>query len=343
LVSCLKTPPHPSSSEKKFLIVSTTGLGDTLWGTPAIRALRETFPQAPICVLTSPIGNEILRHNPHVDELIVIRDPVFFKLPSLYFQLKKKQFSDVLIFHTSQRPILPLTAVIGAERLIGTKGINKGLDFLLTHPVETKDHEIERRLQLVQQAGAQPTSPTLELFFNHQDEQEAEDFLSQHRLPLGVPLISLHPGAKDLFKQWAPSHFIDLGNRLAQQGNCQIFVTGTPSEEALVTSIASQIKGAIPVTHLKLRAFAAFLKRMKLMISNDTGPMHIAFAMQIPTLALFTPTDPRLCGPYGITNGHVISKQRTCTPCLRKKCREPFCLLQIGVREVYETSLKLLA
>ena len=176
----------------------------------------------------------------------------------------------------------------------------------------------------------------MELSLSLEDEKLAELFLLQYQLPSYLPKIALHPGAKDLFKQWPPALFAQLGNRLVQELGCQIFITGTESEKELVESIAAQIKGAIPVTTLKLRPFAAFLKQMKVVVSNDTGPMHVAFAMQIPTVALFAPTDPKLCGPYGIKNAVVIAKQRTCTPCLRKKCPEPFCLLQIGVQEVYD-------
>lgn len=335
--------PNLSLDQRRFLIVSTTGLGDTLWGTPAIKALRESFPTSYIGILTSPIGKEILEHNRHVDELFVAADPVFRSLLSLYLQLKKKKITDVLLFHTSQRPILPLVSCIGASQIIGTEGLHKGLDSLLTHAIPDKGvHEIQRRLDLVAQTGARTQDPAMDLCVSVEDEQAAELFLTQCQLPSYLPMISLHPGAKDLFKQWPPSLFAELGNRLVQDLGCQIFVTGNPSEQELVESVASQIKGAIPVTTLKLRPFAAFLKKMNLVISNDTGPMHIAFAMQTPTVALFVPTDPKLCGPYFAKNTAVIAKSRTCTPCLRKKCPEPFCLLQISLQEVYDAAISLL-
>ena len=337
-ISFLKpNKPNLAIDQRRFLIISTTGLGDTLWGTPAIKALRETYPTSYIGILTSPIGKEILQHNRHIDELFTIADPVFFSLFPLYLQLKKKRITDVILFHTSQRPILPLAATLGATQIIGTEGLHKGLDHLLTRPIPSRSiHEIKRRLELVGAVGAQTQNPAMDLSLSLEDEKLAELFLLQYQLPSYLPKIALHPGAKDLFKQWPPSLFAQLGNRLVQELGCQIFVTGTESEKELVESIAAQIKGAIPVTTLKLRPFAAFLKQMKVVVSNDTGPMHVAFAMQIPTVALFAPTDPKLCGPYGIKNAVVIAKQPTCTPCLRKKRQEPFCLLQIGVQEVYD-------
>ena len=327
-------PPH------KFLILSTTGLGDTLWGTPAIRALRAAHPSAYIGVLTSPIGQEILKYNPHISELFVVSDPVFSQLPRLYQQLKTKHITDILLFHTSQRSLLPLAATLGASTLIGTEGLHKGLDALLTHPISNQYvHEIERRLHLVAHYQAHPQSPFMEIALSEDDIRLGTEIVApfdqQYR-------IALHPGAKDLFKQWPPSLFIELGNHLSQELSCQIVVTGTPAEASLVNAIATHIPGAIPLTHLRLRPFAAFLQQMDLLISNDTGPMHVGFAMQTPTIALFTPTDPHLCGPYQFEKSTVIMKSRTCTPCIKKKCAEPFCLLQITPQEVYHAAKKLL-
>lgn len=342
IVHCCKPKLPNSGEEKRFLILSTTGLGDTLWGTPAIRALRKCFPTSYIGVITSPIGKALLQHNRRIDELIVASDPLLPSLLSLYHKLKSKKISHVLCFHTSQRPMLPLASVIGAQEVIGTYGINKGLDFLLTQSLDNRSiHEIQRRLQIVGRVGAQTLDSSMELFLSPEEESQADKFLSSFHLPSYLPLIALHPGAKDGFKQWPASHFIELGNRLAQNLGSGIIVTGTPAEKILVESIASQIKGAIAATDLPLLATAALIKRMTLMIANDTGPMHLAFALKTPTIGLFSPTNPLLCGPYFVDAARALAKKPTCSPCLRKKCREPFCLLQIGVQEVYDSALKL--
>lgn len=335
----LLQPPVPSqSSEKRFLILSTTGLGDTLWATPAIKALREKYPQNYIGILTSPIGKEVLEHHPHLDEIFVVKDPVFFQLFSLYQQLKHKNITHVFSFHVSQRPILPLAAILGAQEIIGTYGLHKGLDSLLTSPIPPSFcHEIERRLQLVKEMDVITTDKTMQLFLSKEDRCLNLPFLTT-----AFPLIGFHPGAKDHFKRWPKEHFIRLGQKLVHTLNCQIIVTGNPSEHALVHTIASSIPGAIAITNLKLRETAALIERLSLLITNDTGPMHIAFAMKTPTVALFTPTNPTFCGPYNIKECIVIQKQTTCTPCIKKKCQSPFCLLQIGIQEVYDAAIQLL-
>src|SRR3972149_8547150 len=95
------------AAEKRFLVISTTGLGDTLWATPAIKALRETYPSAYIAVLTSPPGKEVLALNRRIDELFVVKNPPLFFLVPLYFALPKRGITTTLIFHTSPRPLLP--------------------------------------------------------------------------------------------------------------------------------------------------------------------------------------------------------------------------------------------
>lgn len=328
--------------EKRFLILSTTGLGDTLWGTPAIRALRKCFPTSYIGVITSSVGKTCLQHNRRIDELFAVENPVLLSLLPLYLKLKKRRITHVLNFHTSQRPILPLASILGAAEIVGTYGINKGLDFLLTQALDHENfHEIQRRLDIAAHVGAQTLDSSMELFLSQDDEKLAEHFLSDHHIPSYLPLIALHPGAKDEFKQWPAAHFVELGNCLVRSLGCCIIVTGTPQEKSLVESISSQIDRAIPATDLPLLATAALIKKMDLMISNDTGPMHVAFAMRTPTIGIFAPTDPKLCGPYFVENAQHIAKRPTCSPCLKKRCREPFCLLQIGVQEVYDAALSL--
>jgi ADP-heptose:LPS heptosyltransferase len=327
-----------TNTGNRFLIVSTTGLGDTLWGTPAIRALRQTYPDAYIGVLTSTIGKQVLQSSPHIDEIFVVKDPPLFSLLKLFPALIKRKIAKILIFHISQRPLLPFCTLLGAGRIIGTEKINKGLDFLLTDQLETKKiHEIERRLEVVQAAGAEVKSRLMEFFPSADDHQKAAALL-----PPGF-VIGLHPGAKDKFKQWPPSHFIALGRQLKEKLGCQIVVTGTPAEKSLVNSITHSIEGAIGIYEgVSISTLAALLSKLSLYITNDTGPLHIACATTTPTIALFTPTDPVLCGPHFAPHVLVLQKKPTCFPCLKKKCQDPFCMLQISTDEVMGAALDLL-
>lgn len=306
-----------------------------------MRALRQSFPDSEISVLTSSLGASTLEHNKHIDEIFILGSSVFISLIRYFSTLRKRKFDAVLIFHTSQRMVLPFCALLEPAMLIGTKEINKDLDFLLTKSLPKKhQHEIERRLDIVKEVGAHVSDFSMELNTSPEDEKKASHFLESHGVPEHIPLVGLHPGAKDTFKRWPASHFIEVGKRLTQHLGCQIIVSGNHSEALLILEIASKIPNAIPMAgELSLSAFAALQEKMMVFITSDTGPMHMAFAKKTPTVAIFGPTSPELCGPFHIKNAKVLATKKTCTPCLKKGCADPFCLLGIGPEEVYSAAL----
>lgn len=329
---------------ERFLIVSTTGLGDTLWATPAIRALRTGFPSSYIGVLTSRLGASVLKNNPYLDETFVVGDPALPSLLRLFRKIKSRSIDTALIFHVSQRPIIPFCHWVGAHEIIGSKGLCKGLDSLLTKEIPLKhEHEIVRRLGLIKEIGVNAQGLSMEIFLQEEDHQFVQQFLEDQKIPDYLPIVGLHPGAKDLFKQWHPEEFIAVGTRLFEEKGCQIIVTGNEAEKELVCKIASRIPRALAIYgQLNIHQLAALQKRMKLLITNDTGPMHLAAAIGIPMIAMFGPTDPSLCGPIFASSCEIVSLKPPCAPCLKKKCREPFCLLQIGRDRIIQKALSLL-
>ena len=178
---------RPSKPER-ILVVSTTALGDTLWATPAIESLRASFPNAYIGVLTSPIGMQVLKHNPCINQLFILKEPMLPQFMRLKKILGAEQFDTILVFHASQRLILPLCSLLGAQKIIGTERLNKGFDSLLTEPLpQTYDHEIVRRLRMVEKIGGTITSENLSIFLQPEEE-----------LPPRVgKWIAIHPGSKD--------------------------------------------------------------------------------------------------------------------------------------------------
>jgi len=125
---------------------------------------------------------------------------------------------------------------------------------------------------------------------------------------------------------------------------CEILITGTKDERELMEQIASAIPGAhIDAPHRSLRSFGALLHQMDLLISNDTGPVHLACALNRPVVAIYSSTDPVLCGPHKAPRAMIVSRRAPCDPCLKRKCREPFCFLQIGVNEVLIAAKKIIS
>ncbi len=331
----LPKPKHKNNENKRILIVSTTALGDTLWATPTIESTRKSFPNAYISILTSRIGKEVLKTNPFIDTIHTIKEPLLFSLFSLWKTLYKEKFDTILLLHASQRLIFPLCALIGASNIIGTKGINKGLDSFLTHPLKPYyEHEILRRLRMVE--TIQGTIHTEKLTF-------IPEKITPPRLPKGR-WIAIHPGSKDGFKRWPIEQFAILSQMLQKQLGYQILITGTSQERALMEDLHAQVEGSLLMdSNISLHNFALILTQTALLITNDTGPVHLACAINHPVVALYAATDPKLCGPHQAQNAKTLFKGPTCTPCIKRKCKRPFCLLQISPKEVFNAAQTILS
>jgi ADP-heptose:LPS heptosyltransferase len=316
---------------EKILVIATTALGDTLWATPGLDSIRRSFPRAYIAVLTSPIGLQILKGHPAIDQLHLWEKPV-----TLWRVLSQERFDTALIFHTSQRLPLPLVALSGVGRIVGTRGLNKGLDDLLTLALpHEREHEIVRRLRMVEAIGGKIREEGLSL---HLEPKEELGPWEEGRW------VAIHPGAKDHYKLWPASRFGEVGRTLQERMGCKVLITGTREERGLMEEVARQIPGSqLMEKGLSLREFAALLKKMELIICNDTGTFHLACALERPVIGIYSPTDPTLCGPYKAKRAQVLSQPPTCTPCLRRACRSPFCLLQITPDELIRAAVALLS
>lgn len=339
LLSCIPRAKPSSSSIHRILVISTTALGDTLWATPALASLRMHFPLERIAVLTSPTGSAVLQHNPNIDQLYVLKEPMAFRFFSYVHKLKNEAFDAALIFHASQRLILPLCHFSRIPRIIATTGINKGLDELITDPIQPcYEHEIQRRLSLIQKLGASPTNQTLSYYVQDNERQEVNAFIG----PTKKKLIAIHPGSKEAFRRWPIQCFAKVGSSLKKEFDCEIFLTGNSSEKELLQKLQMHLPEARIVPSSSIRFLGAFLERMDLVLSNDTGPFHLACALNRPTIGLYVSTDPALCGPYLAPRATVISRPITCQPCLKRRCKDPFCFLQISPQEIIETVRKFL-
>jgi ADP-heptose:LPS heptosyltransferase len=297
--------------------------------------LRKQFPQVHLAVLTSPIGREALLHNPCIDQLLILEEPLLPRFLSLSRKLASGRFDAALLFHASQRLVLPALVLAGIPRIIGTRGQQKGLDELLTDCIEPQqyEHEIERRLKMAERLGAKRETVTLSYFVQPEERQAVKAFISS----FSRPFVAIHPGSKEPFRRYPARHFVTVAKALEKESSCTIFLTGTPLEEALLLDIERQLPSAkIVPLRSSLRFLGAFLEQMDFVLSNDTGPFHLACALGRPSLGLYVSTDPRICGPYRAPSALALSKPPTCTPCLKRGCQAPFCFLQITPQEILE-------
>lgn len=338
---------------RRILAVSSTALGDALLSTPALRSLRLAYPAARISLLLNPAYFALFRDHPQVDELIAAPRGWrrFFRLA---WALRARRFDLACILHGNEPQATPLAYLSGARFIFKLPNTSR-FRFLLSNrqPVRTWEdfaHGIDQRLAVARLGGGAATDRRMELPVTAAAQSQLTAWLSEAGIDAAAPLLAFQAGASTASRRWAPARFAELGRRLsAAAPEASILLTGSPEESALATAIAAAcdrprvhaIAGRLPLSLLP-----ALLERCRVLVSGDTGPMHLAVTVGTPTVALFAVSDSRRSGPAYDEDRHiVIQKWRTCDPCSSKRCPypEPLCMDNIDVDEVAAAVLTVLA
>lgn len=327
----------------RILVISTTGIGDTMWGTPALKVLRRALPKSHITLLVSSLSKQIFTHNPHFDEMITLQRNGGFYLLKIFLRLYQNKYDAILIFHCSYKWLIPFCYLLKPKRYIGFKHDAKMFTPLLTDVLEAKlNHPITQRLMLLEKINIFEKEDRIEIYLTNEEENLAKKFFDDFHFDLSKPLIGLQPGASELFKSWPLNHFIELGKRLQNELGAQIIVFGNKEEIPLAEAISKKIPIFQACGKLPLRVSAAFMKKMDLFITNDTGPLHLSIAQNIPTVVMFSPTPFSLCWPhFENPRLRIISKPLPCITCVSKQCKLPYCMERIEVKEVLEKAKEL--
>lgn len=333
------TEEFQTTNPHNCLIVSTTGIGDTIWGTPAIRTLKEKIPNLNLSVLTNVNGAEVFRENPFINKSFVFKKGIL-NILSLLKELRKSRFDTVIVFHATDRIIWLMAYLTGAGKIIGSTRHSKETDFLITHPVDIPHNTlaIHARHMLLEELGINTITNKIEMFITDEERREIDSLFESLALNKDSIVIGFHTGAAKPYKRWPAENFIKLGKLIIDRwSNAFIILTGNRMEKTLSQLIADNIMGISLAGRLSIRETAAVIERCNLFVTNDTGPMHIAVALGIPTIALFSATGIENVEPYlSINTFTAISKPKPCKECISKACTEPVCMEQISPEEVFE-------
>jgi heptosyltransferase-2 len=339
----------------RILVVLPNWFGETLFATPFLNSLRRQRPEAFIATLGWPQCREVLLASPHINELIDYDEPRTHRglwgKWRLSRELRARRFDAAFILRRSlSRSVL--LAAAGIRTRVGFANPKSG--WLLTHRVpspKVPTHKALSYLPLLETVGLTVESGPYPYEYVVRDEERraAREMLRASGAAIdGTPVIVLHPGANWPHKRWAPERFAALGERLAATQQVQIVVTGGPNDAELVASITQRMRQSAMTLagRTTLRQLAAVLEQAQLVVSNDTGVLHIAAALRRPVVALYGPTSPTLTGPLGdSTRTTVIHHPECCPqiPCFSPE-RPPHPGMEaITVNEVYEATCQLLA
>jgi lipopolysaccharide heptosyltransferase II len=328
---------------ERFLVISTTGIGDTLMGTPALRALKRSFPDSQVHLLLKSQSAGLLYRNPYVDRILRYRNNPFSR-GLLFLKTYRTDYDHILVFHANE-DLWKILRVVRygdcynrqnyadpARRVIRLDSIPK--------------HSIQTRLALVEKVGGEDSKDyRYDYLLPPSEIHWAEEKLREWGISPKDRMVGIQPGAADPFKRWPLESFVRVAKYLCRHHGVKIYLNASARERDLVEHFARDFGEGPFFCNAKgsLSQSAALIKNCSLFISNDTGPMHMAIGLGVPLIALFCPTGPEVTGPLGYSRSMAIQKAMPCNPCRVRDCPDNFCMRQISVEEVCQAAEKFLA
>ncbi|OIO35090.1 MAG: lipopolysaccharide heptosyltransferase II [Candidatus Omnitrophica bacterium CG1_02_44_16] len=332
------------SAKERILVVEVNWLGDVLFSTPAIRAIRARFPGAYIAALVVPRCRALLHGNNYLDEVMVLDEEGRHKGPigklRLIAELRSRRFDTAYILRASLTRTLCIF-LAGIKKRIGY--VNKKSDFLLTQKVPVPKgglHRADIYYYLVAKTKIPDGERHYDFFVSSEDRKFIDGFLQQHSLGAGKRIVVLHVGGNWDLKRWPKEYFADIVDELISHYGADVIISGSFVDHILAKEISdlAKHKPFIACGLTTLKQLGCLFAKSDLVISADSGPLHIAMAMQARAVSLFGPTSPEMTGPFGRGDFSVLrSKDMPCAiPCYNLECKDNICMRSISVQQVLD-------
>ncbi|MFZ6028670.1 MAG: lipopolysaccharide heptosyltransferase II [Chloroflexota bacterium] len=346
---------------KKILCIRLDTLGDVLMTTPAIRAIKNTLPQSHVALLTASQGAEVAHLVPEVDETLAYDTPWMKATPprensrpelDLVAQLREMGFDAAVIFNVYSQSALPAAFLCYlADIPLRLAHCRENPYQLLTDWVPERDpdpntvvrHEVRRQLDLVASVGYTTQDETLSLPVNGTARYRVKKILAAAGVRDGDPWLVLHAGATAASRRYPAEHYAAAARTLAMEHGFHIVLTGTEPERETVEFVRMNMNAPSTslVGRLDLSELTALISLAPILISNNTGPMHIAAAVGTPVVALYALTNPQHT-PWQVPS-LVLFHDVPCRYCYRSTCAEGHhnCLRLVPPGDVVDAALSL--
>jgi len=332
----------------KILIIQLQNLGDSMVFIPALRALREVFPQARIDLLVHSIGFEVFRYCPYVNNFWYLPSWQWVHLLLISKQIRHIHYDAVILDINHKAFLYNLIALLtGARERIGFDWEGRGIFCTLCLPCPVDASFIEANLSLVEAISPQKRNwcKDLEFWITENDYLWVEQTLRQFGVSNKDLLICIHPGSNWQSKRWFPDRFACVIKTLIKEYCAKVVLTGTKSEIPLINSIIHKINLSPQLNTMlislvgktTLGQLAALIQRANLLVTVDSGPQHLAVAVGTPMVLLMSAQDyRRRWAPPDDPRYLVLRHDPPCSPCLQPVCPLPThdCMASISVEEV---------
>jgi len=334
-------PEINSMQVKKIVVRSVNWIGDAIMTTPAITQLAENFPNAKITIVVKEWVKDVFVGNPFIDDIIVCNPNNLIGYIRLIKKLRKEKFDIGVAFPNSFSSALFLF-LLGTRYRVGYKTDCRSMFLNITTP-RTADLEFEKLridyfLNIANLVGEKQADRELVLNVSKESETFAKNFLEENKIDETDTIIGFNAGAAyGEAKCWPAKKYAELGNRLISAYNAKLVLFGSSNDQYLVNILAKKLRNkcAIAAGKTTLQDSIGLVNKCKLFVTGDTGPLYIAFALRVPILAIFGPTDPTT---VAIPSEKLVIayKKVSCSPCFLRECpKDHRCMEEVSVEEVF--------
>jgi len=334
---------------KKILVVNVNWMGDVIFSIPVFKALKKAYPQAILTCLAVPRVRGILEQSPYVDNILSYDEKGEDRTPwakwKLIQRIREQQFDVAFILHRSLTRAL-LVFLAGIPQRIGYD--TKGRGWLLTKRIrmpQEKLHRCDYYLKIIEEYGIKVDDRICDLQLPEKEVYVMERLLESYGISRDDFVIVVHVGGNWNLKRWPADYFAMLIRRLVKDYQAKIVIPGTHDDSSLAELISqkSKVNPVILTGQTNLKGLMALMRRANLVISSDSGPIHLASGLGTDVIGLFGPTRHEITGPRGKGKVFILQNDVGCNrhPCYYLECPDNSCMQSITVDHVLKTIKKI--
>ena len=327
--------PSELSSIDKVLVIRFGGLGDILHSTPVLRSIKRELKSCRITYLLGKGSERVLEGNPNVDDIIVFdkkgRDRGLKGLLKLIAHIRSRNYDLIINLHPNFRTFMILLFSKAKFKIVYKKDKEPKGKIRVRHAIENIG-------DVLKPLNIELKERKMDLKVSWEGIKKINEILKEKGIGEGDKVVVINPSSTHEVNRWGEKRFAELCDRLMEKGRYRVILVSAPNEVEIVRRIKGYMKyDPIDLSGIDLDMLISLLKRADLVISGDTGPLHMAVALGTRVIGLYGPTDPYRTGPIGGNNLVIYKDELECVPCRKRRCdRGHECMELISSEEVLE-------